>query len=153
MHVVWSQLIKTGTQELIKWSVADMRYMKSYFGVIKQSMLELQCFFVLILVSCCCFFCEDLATLTLYHTAHERSQPCAKLRLLSLLFSCISHKDEYTDACSNTSLTTSCSVLYTLRRISVNAVVTSCIFRELMWLSLPYFSELCVYRMRLRSKR
>ncbi len=27
--------------ELIKWSVADKRYMKSYFGVIKQSMLEL----------------------------------------------------------------------------------------------------------------
>ncbi len=27
--------------ELIKWSVADIRCMKSYFGVIKQSMLEL----------------------------------------------------------------------------------------------------------------
>ncbi len=26
---------------LIKWSVADKRYMKSYVGVIKQSMLEL----------------------------------------------------------------------------------------------------------------
>ncbi len=57
--------------ELIKWSVADMRYMKSYFGVIKQSMLE--CFFCAYLRFLLFFFCEDLATLTLYHTAHERS--------------------------------------------------------------------------------
>ncbi len=53
--------------ELIKWSVADMRYIHFYFGVIKQSIFM---FFVHILVV---LFCEDLATLTLYRTAHERS--------------------------------------------------------------------------------
>ncbi len=46
--------------------------MKSYVSVIKQSMLEL-CFFVIILVFVVFFSCEDLATLTLYRTAHERS--------------------------------------------------------------------------------
>ncbi len=55
--------------ELIKWSVADMRYINVYFGVIKQSIFHVLVFFVPFLVC----FCEDLATLTLYHTGHERS--------------------------------------------------------------------------------
>ncbi len=38
--------------ELIKWSVADMRYNSFYFGVIKQSIFV---FFVLVLISCCVF--------------------------------------------------------------------------------------------------
>ncbi len=53
--------------ELIKWSVADMRYINFYFGVIKQSIFFL-CLSLFIV-----FSCEDLATLTLYRTAHERS--------------------------------------------------------------------------------
>ncbi len=54
--------------ELIKWSVADMRYINFYFGVIKQSIFFCACPCFLLF-----FFCEDLATLTLYRTAHERS--------------------------------------------------------------------------------
>ncbi len=42
-------------RELTKWSVADMRYIYFYFGVIKQSIFVFLCFFVLILVACC--FC------------------------------------------------------------------------------------------------
>ncbi len=53
--------------KLIKCSVVDMRYM-IFFGVIKQSI-----FLFLGLVLVCCFFYEDLATLTFYHWAHEHS--------------------------------------------------------------------------------
>ncbi len=56
--------------ELIKWSVVDMRYIIFYFGVIKQSMCFFLVFFVLVLDV---YFCEDLAALTLYRTAHELS--------------------------------------------------------------------------------
>ncbi len=53
--------------ELIKWSVADTRYI--HFGVIKQSIFVFLCLSLLLVV----FVCEDLTTLTLYRTAHERS--------------------------------------------------------------------------------
>ncbi len=39
--------------ELIKWSVADIRYINVYFGVIKQSIFVV--FIKLVLVSCCFF--------------------------------------------------------------------------------------------------
>ncbi len=55
--------------ELIKWSVTDMRYINLYVGVIKQSIFVFLCLSLLLVV----FVCEDLATLTLYRTAHERS--------------------------------------------------------------------------------
>ncbi len=55
--------------ELIKWSVADMRYIHFYFGVIKQSIFVFLCLSLLLVV----FVCEDLATMTLYRMAHERS--------------------------------------------------------------------------------
>ncbi len=38
--------------ELIKWSVADMRYINVYFGVIKQRIFHVLVFFVPALVSC-----------------------------------------------------------------------------------------------------
>ncbi len=60
--------------ELIKWSVADMRYINVYFGAIKQSLS------LVFFCACPCFllffFCEDLATLTLYHTGHEQLALC-----------------------------------------------------------------------------
>ncbi len=43
-----------------------------YFGVIKQSIFIFLCFLCLSLLLVV-FVCEDLATLTLYRTAHERS--------------------------------------------------------------------------------
>ncbi len=58
--------------ELIKWSVADMRYINVYFGVIKQSIFF---FFLCLSLFLVVFFCEDLATLTLYRTAHEQLAP------------------------------------------------------------------------------
>ncbi len=58
--------------ELIKWSVTDMRYINFYFGVIKQIIFFFSCFLCLYLVLVV-FVCEDLATLTLYRTAHEHS--------------------------------------------------------------------------------
>ncbi len=54
----------------------------------------------------------------------------------TVIFLHLTYKLRYiSDARLNTSLTASCSVLYTLCRISVNAVVTICIFQELMRLS------------------
>ncbi len=58
--------------ELIKWFVADMRYINFYFGVIKQSIFVFLCFLCLSLLLVV-FVYEDLATLTLYRMAHERS--------------------------------------------------------------------------------
>ncbi len=104
--------------ELIKWSVVDMRYM-IFFVCYKEKVFFCAC--------PCLYVYKYLATLTLYRRAHE-CQNVLRLRFLSLIFSCISHPDE-TDAPSNTSLTTSCSVRFCAHcschsRIVVNDVCT-----------------------------
>ncbi len=119
--------------KLIKWRLW-IWYIVYIFGCYKINNLGVVVFLSLSLFVV--FFYEDLATLTLYHTAHESSEPRAKLRLLSLLFSCISHTDEYTDARSNTSLTTSCSVRFRTHCVEFLKMRLSLpvIFGELMWL-------------------
>ncbi len=58
--------------ELIKWSVADMRYINFYFGVIKQSIFV---FLVLVLVSCCFFLWRSGNTDTLPHGSWAQLAP------------------------------------------------------------------------------
>ncbi len=120
--------------ELIKWSVADMRYINFYFGVIKQSIFVF--FLMLVLVSCCFFLWRSGNTDTLPHGSWAQLALCYVNTYFTVIFLHLTYRR--THRCTfkyviNYKLFS--SVPYTLRRISVNAVVTTCIFRELMRLS------------------